>query len=69
MAFFASPAKEWLIKKLQVRNQRKVEKVVEGEESGTQLLGLPSNPGEDVLEAVKSVRLVCFCTFLCSVRI
>lgn len=53
MAFFASPAKPWLDKRLQVRNQRQME----GEVRGHPLMGLPSDPGEDVQEAVREIRL------------
>lgn len=57
MAFFASPGKIWLNKRLQMRNKRRIEKEVVGDSRGHQLLGLPSDPGEDVQEAVKEIKL------------
>ena len=56
MAFFASPAKAWLNKKLQMRNKRNMEKEVEGDGRGQPLMGLPSDPEEDVQEAVREIR-------------
>ncbi len=53
MAFFASPARPWLDRRLEVRNQREMEKEVRGHP----LMGLPSDPGEDVQEAVREIRL------------
>jgi len=57
MAFFASPAKPWLNQRLQKRNQREMEKESEGEVRGQLMMGLPSDPGEDVQEAVREIRL------------
>ena len=60
MVFFASPAKAWLIKRLRVRNatatqsQEKVRPIEKEREQP--LMGLPSDPGGVVQEAVTEIR-------------
>ncbi|CAF9941925.1 MAG: lysophospholipid acyltransferase [Alectoria fallacina] len=53
MAFFASPAKTWLIKKLRKRNQNALQPKEKAERP---LMGLPSDPAGDVDEAIKEVK-------------
>ncbi len=53
MAFFASPAKAWLIKKLKARNQSAIQPK---EKTEHPLMGLPSDPGRDIDEAMKGIR-------------
>lgn len=61
MALFASPAKRYLIRKLHARNQPVLQRAAarygdyrDGEEHP--LMGLPSDPGRDVDEAVREIR-------------
>ena len=54
MAFFASAAKPWLIKKLKERN--KMEQGREAKEERVLGLGLPSDPAREVDEAIKEIR-------------
>ena len=64
MAFFASPAKSWLVQQLKARNQDQEAKTVPKgsstsspmKEKNSQLLGLPNHPGRDVDEVVKEIR-------------
>lgn len=56
MAFFASPAKPWLKKRLQERNQRTMERGTDREVRGHPLMGLPSDPGKDVQEAIEEIK-------------
>lgn len=64
MAFFASPAKQWLVQQLKARNQdQEAKPVPKGsstsrpmKEKHSQLLGLPNHPGRDVDEVVKEIR-------------
>ncbi len=53
MAFFASPAKLWLIKKLKERNQSALQPTEKIEHP---LMGLPSDPAGDIDEAVREIR-------------
>lgn len=53
MAFFASPAKPWLIKKLQKRSQNALQRK---EKTEHPLMGLPSDPAEDIDEAIREVK-------------
>ena len=53
MAFFASPAKPWLIKKLRTRNQNALQP---NEKPEHPLMGLPSDPAGDIDEAVSEIR-------------
>ena len=61
IAFFASPAKPMLIRKLKERNkgaavQKGEEKRTENGEHPVMGLGLPSDPAREVDEAVKEIR-------------
>ena len=56
MAFFASPAKDYLIRELDKRNHPALRKTRSQETLGSPLLGLPNDPGWDVDEAVREVR-------------
>lgn len=56
MAFFASPAKLWLIRKLEKRNHPAVRRTRSQETLGQPLMGLPNDPERDVHEAVVEVR-------------
>lgn len=53
MAFFASPAKPWLIKKLRTRNQNALQPKEKAEHP---LMGLPSDPAGDIDEAVSEIK-------------
>lgn len=53
MAFFASPAQAWLIKKLKARNRSALQPKENNEDP---LMGLPSDPGRDIDEAVKEIK-------------
>lgn len=56
MAFFASPAKPWLNKRLSERNHLAPQRSSSQSSINQPLLGLPSDPGQDINEAVKEVR-------------
>lgn len=59
MAFFASPAKLWLVQKLKERNQYAVmDRATSHEQQQQQhpLMGLPSDPAGDIDDAVKEIR-------------
>ena len=53
MAFFASPAKPWLTKRLKQRNQNSLQPKEKAEHP---LMGLPSDPAGDIDEAVREIR-------------
>lgn len=53
MAFFASPAKPWLIKKLRERNQNAQQP---NEKAEHPLMGLPSDPAGDIDKAVREIK-------------
>ena len=53
MAFFASPAKLWLIQKLRKRNQNAQQTKEKAEHP---LMGLPSDPAGDINEAVREIK-------------
>ncbi|KAL9133265.1 MAG: hypothetical protein Q9175_005558 [Cornicularia normoerica] len=53
MAFFASPAKLWLIQKLRKRNQNALQTKEKAEHP---LMGLPSDPAGDINEAVREIK-------------
>ncbi|MCJ1341112.1 lysophospholipid acyltransferase [Bachmanniomyces sp. S44760] len=55
MAFFASPAKVWLVKSLKERNQPHLQPSLSQETVGQPLMGLPSDPVRDIDEAVKEI--------------
>ena len=56
MAFFASPGKVWLDQNLRKRNLPTKQRTISQESISHPLLGLPSDPAQDVDEAVKEVR-------------
>lgn len=56
MAFFASPAKGYLVKKLNERNRPVPQRTASQESRGQPTLGLPSDPGRDIDEALKEIR-------------
>ena len=56
MAFFASPGKVWMNKKLRQRNLPATQRTVSQESISHPLLGLPSDPAQDIDEAVKEVK-------------
>ncbi len=53
VAFFASPAKPWLIKRLKQRNQNATQPKETKEHP---LLGMPSDPAGDIDEAITEIR-------------
>ncbi|KAG8532047.1 uncharacterized protein KY384_003684 [Bacidia gigantensis] len=55
-AFFASPGKLWLIKRLKARNQSAVPKAQKEKIHQQQLLGLPEDPGADIGEVVAEIK-------------
>ncbi|KAH0563116.1 hypothetical protein GP486_002311 [Trichoglossum hirsutum] len=54
MAFFASPAKQWLTEKLASRNAPKIKSSQSQDDLPT--LGLPNDPGKDLGDAISEVR-------------
>lgn len=56
MAFFASPAKVWLTKTLNKRNHPVIQRTTSQETIGQPLLGLPSDPAQDIDEVMNEVR-------------
>ncbi|KIW15251.1 hypothetical protein PV08_05296 [Exophiala spinifera] len=56
MAFFASPAKRWLIAKLDKRNHPYLRKTLTQETNYPPSLGLPSDPGREIDEAIEEIR-------------
>ncbi|MCJ1353094.1 MAG: lysophospholipid acyltransferase [Icmadophila ericetorum] len=56
MGFFASPAKVWLIKTLNKRNHPMLQRTISQETISQPLLGLPSDPAQDLDEAMNEVR-------------
>ncbi|ERF73803.1 hypothetical protein EPUS_05507 [Endocarpon pusillum Z07020] len=56
MGFFASPAKQYLIKQINKRNHPRVQRTASQETLGQPTLGLPSDPGRDIDEALKEIR-------------
>ncbi len=57
MGFFASPAKQYLIKQINKRNHPRVQRTASQETLGQPTLGLPSDPGRDIDEALKEIRI------------
>ena len=53
MAFFAAPAKQWLIQRLKQRNQNALQLKEKYEQP---MMGLPSDPGAEIDEAVREIR-------------
>ena len=56
MAFFASPAKDWLTQRLDKRNHPMIQKAFSQETTGHPMMGLPSDPAGDIDEALREVR-------------
>jgi lysophospholipid acyltransferase len=56
MAFFASPAKPYLTRKLEKRNYPYVRKTLSQETNYPPSLGLPSDPGRDIDDAIDEIR-------------
>ena len=56
MAFFSSPGKVWLIKKLNERGRPRISRSASQESINHPLMGLPDDPSKDVDEAVQEVR-------------
>ena len=56
MAFFASPAKSWLIKRINERNRPVMHRTASQESYGHPTLGLPNDPGRDIDEALTEIR-------------
>ncbi|KAK5315234.1 Lysophospholipid acyltransferase [Exophiala xenobiotica] len=56
MAFFASPAKKWLGQKLDKRNHPHLRKTLSQETNYPPSLGLPSDPGREIDEAIDEIR-------------
>jgi len=56
MAFFASPAKPYLIKRINARNAPAIHRTVSQETYGPPTLGLPSDPGRDIDEAFEEIK-------------
>ena len=55
--FFASPAKQYLIEQINKRNHPRVHRTASQETVGQPTLGLPSDPGRDIDEALQEIRL------------
>ena len=56
MAFFASPAKPWLNERLSKRNHPTPHRSSSQSSINQPMLGLPSDPGQDIDEAVREIR-------------
>ena len=56
LAFFNSPGKKWLIKRLDKRNHPHVRKTLSQETQHPPALGLPNDPGREIDEAVLEIR-------------
>jgi len=56
MAFFASPAKAWLIKQIEKRNYPYVPKTIAQEIQYPPTLGLPNDPVREIDEAIEEIR-------------
>jgi len=55
IAFFASPAKGYLIRDLKKRNKSVVSRAISHDSAGQPALGLPSDPAREIGEAVKDI--------------
>ena len=55
LAFFASPGKKWLSKRLDKRNHPHVRKTISQETQHHPVLGLPNDPGREIDEAVDEI--------------
>ena len=56
LGFFASPAKPWLIKRINKRNHPIVQKPANEEAYDQPTLGLPNDPGRDIDEALDEIK-------------
>ena|SRR6266536_6037611 len=56
MAFFASPAKPWLVKSLNKRNRPCIARTASQETLRQPTLGLPNDPGRDIDEALQEIK-------------
>jgi lysophospholipid acyltransferase len=57
MGIFASPVKQYLIKQINKINHPRVHRTASQETLGQPTLGLPSDPGRDIDEALKEIRI------------
>lgn len=56
MAFFASPAKSWLINRLKERNDPVLQRTASQESLNHPMMGLPNDPGQEFDDIVREVR-------------
>jgi lysophospholipid acyltransferase len=56
MSFFASPAKPWLVKRLNKRNHPRVARTASQETMRQPTLGLPVDPGREIDEALQEIK-------------
>jgi lysophospholipid acyltransferase len=57
LAFFASPGKKMLIKRLDMRNHPHVRKTISQETVHLPSLGLPNDPGREIDEAIDEIKM------------
>lgn len=57
MAFFASPAKQYLIQQINKQNHPRLHRTASQETLGPPDLGLPSDPGRDIDEALHEIKV------------
>jgi len=56
MAFFASPANLWLVKRINARNAPRLHQPASQETYSVPTLGLPNDPGRDIDQAIEVVK-------------
>lgn len=56
MAFFASPAKTWLIEQLNERRKPALQRTASQESLKEPVMGMPHDPGQDFEEVFQEVR-------------
>lgn len=56
MAFFASPAKPWLIKQLNEKRKPALQRTASQESLKEPVMGMPYDPGQDFDEVFQEVR-------------
>lgn len=56
MAFFASPAKPWLIKQLNEKRKPALQRTASQESLKEPVMGMPHDPGQDFDEVFQEVR-------------
>lgn len=56
MAFFASPAKPWLIKQLNDKRKPALQRTASQESMREPVMGMPHDPGQDFDEVFQEVR-------------